>query len=300
MPLAGADFPRPAEIKTYHINTYDRISPKSSGFDGKGKTVLITGGSDGIGFSIGRAFAAAGVAKIVIVSRSKEPQEKAKAELTSKFPDLDVQTFQASVIDDLDNITSAMQAAGPIDVLVLNAAYSHTMNVPSSTIPTSEIEKTFQANVFTNWHMIQTYIHSTPAPASGSKTVIAVSSAAAHLDVGGQVGYGASKAALSRMIGLLADEYTEEKDNVRIMNYHPGIVATAAATKDYDGTSEPFFVYEHVDLPGDFAVWMAGKEAGFLHGRYLWAQWDVEDLLASKQKVKEDPRYLKIGLTYPY
>jgi hypothetical protein len=35
---------RPAEIKTYHSETYDRISPSNSKFDAKGKTLLITAG----------------------------------------------------------------------------------------------------------------------------------------------------------------------------------------------------------------------------------------------------------------
>lgn len=34
---------RPAEIKTYHQQSYDRISPSKT-FDGKGKTVLVTAG----------------------------------------------------------------------------------------------------------------------------------------------------------------------------------------------------------------------------------------------------------------
>lgn len=36
-------FFRPAEIKTYHKQPYDRISPSKT-FDGKGKTVLVTAG----------------------------------------------------------------------------------------------------------------------------------------------------------------------------------------------------------------------------------------------------------------
>ena len=35
---------RPAEIKTYHTTTYDRISPTNTTFDARGKTVLITAG----------------------------------------------------------------------------------------------------------------------------------------------------------------------------------------------------------------------------------------------------------------
>jgi hypothetical protein len=36
--------PRPAEIKTYHTQTYDRISPSNAKFEAKGKTLLITAG----------------------------------------------------------------------------------------------------------------------------------------------------------------------------------------------------------------------------------------------------------------
>lgn len=35
---------RPAEIATYHSETYERISPSNSTFDAKGKTLFITAG----------------------------------------------------------------------------------------------------------------------------------------------------------------------------------------------------------------------------------------------------------------
>jgi hypothetical protein len=35
---------RPAEIKTYHSKTYDRLSPSKTKFEAKGKTLLITAG----------------------------------------------------------------------------------------------------------------------------------------------------------------------------------------------------------------------------------------------------------------
>jgi len=43
MDLAPMTMIRPAEIKTYHKSSYDRISPEKT-FNGQGKTVLITGG----------------------------------------------------------------------------------------------------------------------------------------------------------------------------------------------------------------------------------------------------------------
>jgi hypothetical protein len=35
---------RPAEVKTYHSETYDRISPTKTQFEAKGKTLFITAG----------------------------------------------------------------------------------------------------------------------------------------------------------------------------------------------------------------------------------------------------------------
>ena len=46
MAFSFKDIPqvRPAEIKTYHIVTYDCVSLFNSTFDAKGKTLLITAG----------------------------------------------------------------------------------------------------------------------------------------------------------------------------------------------------------------------------------------------------------------
>jgi hypothetical protein len=43
-----------------------------------------------------------------------------------------------------------------------------------------------------------------------------------------------------------------------------------------------------VGLPAGFCVWLAAcEEADFLRGRLLWANWDVDELLARKQEVIE-------------
>lgn len=52
------------------------------------------------------------------------------------------------------------------------------------------------------------------------------------------------------------------------------------------------------DLPGQFAVWLASPEASFLHGRFVWTEWDVESLKSGpiRQRIDADPNYLKIGV----
>ena len=49
-------------------------------------------------------------------------------------------------------------------------------------------------------------------------------------------------------------------------------------------------------MPGDFSVWLASPEAKFLNGRFVWAGWDVDDLIALKDRLAADPTFLTIGL----
>lgn len=42
-------------------------------------------------------------------------------------------------------------------------------------------------------------------------------------------------------------------------------------------------------------MWAATKQAAFLHGRFVWANWDVDELLTRKGEF-EDPGFLKLGL----
>ena len=51
-----------------------------------------------------------------------------------------------------------------------------------------------------------------------------------------------------------------------------------------------------VDLAAHFAVWLASPDASFLSGRFVWAQWDIDELKARAEEVKSSPYLLKIGL----
>ena len=48
-------------------------------------------------------------------------------------------------------------------------------------------------------------------------------------------------------------------------------------------------------LPGDFVTWVVSPEADFLNGRYVWANWNVEELQAMKDKILEE-NMLVMGL----
>lgn len=50
------------------------------------------------------------------------------------------------------------------------------------------------------------------------------------------------------------------------------------------------------DLPGQFAVWAASEEAKFLHGRFVWAKWDVNELREGKlrETIDNEPEFLQV------
>lgn len=51
------------------------------------------------------------------------------------------------------------------------------------------------------------------------------------------------------------------------------------------------------DLPGQFVVWAASNEAAFLHGRWIAAHWDVDELKEDvKQELEQDRMFGRIGL----
>jgi hypothetical protein len=50
-----------------------------------------------------------------------------------------------------------------------------------------------------------------------------------------------------------------------------------------------------VSLPASFNVWLASPEARFLRGKFLWANWDVDELKAKAKEIEEGTQ-LSIGL----
>jgi hypothetical protein len=41
-----------------------------------------------------------------------------------------------------------------------------------------------------------------------------------------------------------------------------------------------------VSLPASFILWLASPEARFLKGKFLWANWDVEELKARSKELE--------------
>jgi len=281
MDLAPMTTIRPAEIKTYHKSSYDRISPEKT-FNGQGKTVLITGGASGIGLASAESFARAGVQHLVLVQRRQEALDEAKKSLGSKFPNVKITTYAASVTD-YEKITSLLKEVGQIDVLVSNAGWSHPFG-PSKDVKLADFQATFEINVFATFHIIKEFL---ALASTGPRTIIVTSSAVSQLVNPGQIGYGPSKASSNIVVQHFANETANE--DVTVQTFHPGAIYTPGVK---GLVPEDFFAWEDVELAGDFAVWLASDEAKFLAGKFVWAQWDVDELLTLKERMAANPLLL--------
>lgn len=116
----GMDF-----IKTIHKKTYPAISPSRREISQAGRTILITGGSAGIGFAIAESFAQAGAKRIIILGRRQSLVDESVSKLEKGYPDIEFKGLPTDVNDlaDAEKLWKDFEEDGTfIDVLVLNAA----------------------------------------------------------------------------------------------------------------------------------------------------------------------------------
>jgi len=118
-------------VKTLHHAEYPAISPLRPELSKAGKTVLIAGGSTGIGFAIARAFVRAKAARVILLGRREAVVKESAAKLAAEVGDKTTSTTTTIiplVCDVVDLAESAklwdsLKKDGIfVDVLVLNAA----------------------------------------------------------------------------------------------------------------------------------------------------------------------------------
>lgn len=93
-------------------------------------------------------------------------------------------------------------------------------------------------------------------------------------------------------------QLASEKDpsDIQIVSFHPGAILSPAAVSQ--GMDETSMDWDDSSLPGSLAVWSASSEASFLHGRFFWSAWDVEELQSGKlrERIDTDEKFLRIGV----
>ncbi|WP_299116750.1 SDR family oxidoreductase [uncultured Winogradskyella sp.] len=182
------------------------------------KVVLITGGSSGIGKSIGE-FLQTKNYKVYGTSRNPEKYPK------SKFPIIALDVTQPDTISGC--ITELLVKEPRIDVLINNAGAGITG--PIEEIPEAEIKRNFETNFFGPINVIKAVLPTMRNQNSG--LIINVTSIAGYMGLPYRGIYSASKGALE----LVTEAFRMElKDfNIEMTNVAPGDFATNIAAGRY-------------------------------------------------------------------
>ena len=182
------------------------------------KIVLITGGSSGIGKSIGEFLTNNG---FIVYGTSRNPQNYSE----SKFPilELDVKNTQTIQVA----INMIIEKQGRIDVLINNAGAGITGAIEE--IPEAEIKANFDTNFFGPINVIKAVLPQMRKQHSG--LIINITSIAGYMGLPYRGIYSASKGALE----LLTEAFRMElKDfNIKMTNIAPGDFATNIAAGRY-------------------------------------------------------------------
>jgi len=182
------------------------------------KVVLITGGSSGIGKSIGEFLHQKG---FVVYGTSRNPEKTTN----SIFPlvALDVRDKQSIV----NCVAEVIQKSGRLDIVINNAGVGITG--PIEEIPTEEIRNNFETNLFGPIEVMKAVLPQMREQKSG--LIINITSIAGYMGLPYRGIYSASKGALELITEALRMEV--KSFGIQITNVAPGDFATNIAAGRY-------------------------------------------------------------------
>ena len=189
------------------------------------KTVIITGGSEGVGAAAARSFAEAG-ANLMLVARDKKKLDAIAEELRSKTK---VEVFAMDVSDAeacVDVLKKAAFEFGRVDVLVNNAGYHKRGNVEN--VDAADLGKMIDVNL--KAPIMLSRIALPYIREAGGGAIINVGSLAGRAPIPGSVGYAASKAGLRSFTYGLGIELAGSGIKVAVVS--PGPIDTGFIMAD--------------------------------------------------------------------
>ncbi|PTD07222.1 hypothetical protein FCULG_00007172 [Fusarium culmorum] len=234
-------------VPTLRHATYPAIDETNPELSADGKVVFITGGGSGI----------------FLAGRTESTLQETVSELKSLSGSTDNKTtfhYATADVTDVDTVEVAFKQAtevfGHVDILIQNSGYlDDHRSVSDSDL--DDYWKTFEVNVkgglIVLWSWTSPYLP-------------------------GYSAYSGSKLAFAKIMEYVQHEHPD----LRVFSIQPGAVETAMQAK----SGIP--AVDDISLPASYCVWLAGsRDADNLKGRFLWTNWDVDELKDRIDEIKE-------------
>ncbi|WP_045760758.1 SDR family oxidoreductase [Xanthomonas albilineans] len=198
----------------------------------RGKVVLITGGSSGIGLATAQRVAEAG-AITLIVARGEQELHAARDAMNAKGGKVFAYTADLSDLDECDRLLkTVLQAHGRVDVLINNAGRSIRRSIELSYDRFHDFERTMQLNYFGSLRLIMGVLPGMTARRKGH--IINVSSIGVLANSPRFSAYVASKAALDAWSRCAQGELSSKGISFTTVNMPLVKTPMIAPTKMYD------------------------------------------------------------------
>jgi NAD(P)-dependent dehydrogenase (short-subunit alcohol dehydrogenase family) len=216
-----------------------------SGFDVSGKSVLVTGGTSGIGRAIALALAKAG-ARVLAGSSNPAKVDAIKKELG------DGHDAVAIDVADEKSVTAAVQRAverfGKLDATV-NAA-GVIKKQPSLEMPVAEFRRIVDVNLTGTFLVAQAagrQMKTQTPDANGQRgSIVHIASLNSFISLSEVLAYAASKSGVMGLTRGLANEWGPL--GIRVNGIAPGLVPTDLNRKLIEGTPRGDWMREHTPL----------------------------------------------------
>jgi len=244
-------------------------------FDVRGKFVVVTGGTRGIGYMLAQGFVSRG-ANVLITSRKADACRTAAAEL-SQFGSVWAHPTDISHTDGVESLANAISdRTDGVDVLINNAGA--TWGAPLGEFPDSGFSKILAVNVSSLFMLTQRLLPSLllrATPEDPSRIINIGSVDGLTVSTSPNYSYGASKAAVHHLTRKLAADLA--KSHVTVNAIAPGPFATKMIAHLLDGADTSAALLKQVplgrigaaeDIVGT-AVFLASRSGSFVTGAVL-------------------------------
>ncbi|WP_025828969.1 SDR family oxidoreductase [Acetobacter okinawensis] len=222
----------------------------------EGKSVLVLGGSRGIGAAIVRRFASEGAKVLFTYLSSPGDAEVLAAETGSEALRADS--------GDRDTLIALIGSLGPLDVLVVNSGILGAGDPLD--MPPNDIDRLFRINIHAPYHAAVAAARNMP---DGGRIIFIGSANADRMPMSGLAAYSASKSALKGMSKGLARDFGARGITVNVVQPGPTDTDMNPAKGPLKEVMHGFMAIRRHATSAEISglvVYLAGPEAGIITG----------------------------------